>query len=73
MTIGGEGKSPISFTTRRDLARFVAHALTELPREKIEWRIFRIEGDRKSYLDIVVEWEEATGRVHQPSVCTALG
>ncbi|KAH8108719.1 hypothetical protein DFH11DRAFT_1631869, partial [Phellopilus nigrolimitatus] len=45
-SIGGSGTVPISFTTRADIGRFVAHSLTALPRAKIEGRIFRIEGDR---------------------------
>ena len=46
MTIGGEGKAPISFTTRTDIAHFVGHVLTALPAERLANIIFRIEGDR---------------------------
>ena len=46
ITIPGEGVAPISWTTRGDIGRFVAYVLTALPKEKLEWRIFRIEGDR---------------------------
>lgn len=46
VTIGGEGKAPISFTTRTDIARFVGHVLTKLPAERLANSVFRIEGDR---------------------------
>lgn len=46
VTIGGEGKSPISFTARVDIARFVAHVLTALPAERLANSSFRIEGER---------------------------
>ena len=44
--IPGSGTADVSWTTAEDVAKFVAFALTTLPREKIEWRLFRIEGDR---------------------------
>ena len=46
VTIGGEGKAIISFTTRTDIAHFVGHVLTVLPAERLANSIFRIEGDR---------------------------
>lgn len=45
--ISGDGNVPISFTAREDIARYMAHVLTSLPAETLEWRIFRIEGDRQ--------------------------
>lgn len=42
----GSGTADISFTLQRDTARFIAHVFTTLPKDKIEWRIFRIEGER---------------------------
>lgn len=44
--IGGTGNTPVSFTSRSDIARYVTHVLTTLPGSKLEGRIFRIEGDR---------------------------
>ena len=44
--IPGSGTADVSWTTAEDVAKFVAFALTTLSREKIEWRLFRIEGDR---------------------------
>lgn len=46
VTIAGDGKAPISFTTRTDIAHFVGHVLTTLPAERLANSIFRIEGDR---------------------------
>ena len=43
---GGDGNIPISWTSRRDVGRFVAYALTTLPSEKIAGRTFRVEGER---------------------------
>jgi len=62
VTIGGDGNKLVSFTNRRDIARFVAHALTALPREQIEWKTFRIEGERTTFNDVVRQWEERTGK-----------
>jgi len=47
VTIGLDGNAVNSFTTQRDIGRFVAYVLTNLPRSKLEWRIFRIEAERK--------------------------
>lgn len=44
--IGGEGNTPISFTSRLDAARYTVHVLTTLSASELEWRTFRIEGDR---------------------------
>jgi len=47
LTVGLDGNALNSFTTQRDIGRFVAYVLTNLPRSKLEWRIFRIEAERK--------------------------
>jgi len=47
VTVGLHGNAVNSFTTQRDTGRFVAYALTNLPRAKLEWRIFRIKAERK--------------------------
>jgi hypothetical protein len=44
---GLDGNAINSFTAQSDIGRYVAYVLTNLPRSKIEWRVFRIEGDRK--------------------------
>ncbi|KAL5514200.1 hypothetical protein ACEPAG_2288 [Sanghuangporus baumii] len=69
-TIPGSGTAPISWTSSTDIARFVGHVLVNLPREKLEWRIFRIEGDRISLDEIVSVWEKHSGKAatvsHRP-------
>lgn len=44
--IKGVGKAPVSFTTREDIASYLAYVLTSLPKKDLEWRAFKIEGDR---------------------------
>lgn len=67
VTIGGEGNKPVSFTTRRDLARFLAHVLTSLPYDQLEWKIFRIEGDRVVRVPYL-----SLSPSHRPLTCTLL-
>ncbi|KLO07657.1 NAD-P-binding protein [Schizopora paradoxa] len=55
---GGQGDAPISWTTRRDAARFIAHALTVFPKDKLEGREIRIEGDRQSFNEPFARFEE---------------
>lgn len=45
-SVGGDGNTPISWTTSPDIARFVVYVLTSLPASKLEWQTFRIEGER---------------------------
>lgn len=47
VAIGLDGNALNSFTAQSDIGRYVGYVLTNLPRSKIEWRIFRIEGERK--------------------------
>lgn len=42
----GKGEAENSYTSTNDIARLVAHVLTSLPSDELEWRIFRIEGER---------------------------
>ncbi|KAH8108727.1 NAD-binding protein [Phellopilus nigrolimitatus] len=69
-SIGGSGTAPISFTHRNDIGNFVAHVLTALPRAKIEGRIFRIEGERLSFNQVVADYSARTGKplevTHRP-------
>ena len=46
MTVPGGGDTPISFTGSVDVARYIVHILTTLPKEKLEWKVFRMEGER---------------------------
>ncbi|TFK48159.1 NAD-binding protein [Heliocybe sulcata] len=59
--IRGDGDTPISFTHRRDIGRFVAYVLTHLPPSQLEWKAFRIEGDRKSWNEILEKYQSQTG------------
>ncbi|KAL5476961.1 hypothetical protein ACEPAI_3147 [Sanghuangporus weigelae] len=64
------GTAPISWTTTEEVAQFIAHALTIFPREKIEWRTFRIEGEQINLNEIVALWEKRFRRTalvtHRP-------
>lgn len=62
VTVGLDGNGVNSFTTQRDIGRFVAYALTNLPPSKLERRIVRIEAERKSFNQIFKEYEERTGK-----------
>ncbi|KAL5476965.1 hypothetical protein ACEPAI_3151 [Sanghuangporus weigelae] len=61
-TIPGSGTAPVSRTSSTDIARFIGHVLINLPREKLEWRIFRIEGDRIGLNDIAVSWQKYSSK-----------
>ena len=45
-TVSGLGDAPISFTGRPDIARYVGFVFTTLPAEELEWKAFRLEGER---------------------------
>ncbi|KAI0055616.1 NAD-P-binding protein [Artomyces pyxidatus] len=63
---GADGNVHVSYTARRDVARYLAYVLTTLPAKEIEWRTFRIEGDRKTFNQIFADYEERTGRKLNP-------
>ena len=42
----GIGDAEISFLSRTDIARYVGFIFTNLPTEKFEWKVFRLEADR---------------------------
>ncbi|EPQ56005.1 NAD P-binding protein [Gloeophyllum trabeum ATCC 11539] len=67
VNILGEGNAPISFTARRDIARFVAYVLTHLPPDQLQWKIFRIEGDRKTLNELVHIYQGRSGKTLQVS------
>jgi len=62
VAVGLDGNAVNSFTAQSDIGRYVAYVLTNLPRSKIEWRVFRIEGDRKSFNQIFKQHEDRTGK-----------
>jgi uncharacterized protein YbjT (DUF2867 family) len=47
VSVAGDGNTQISFTSRPDIARYLAHVLTNLPPDQLKNRSFIIEGDRK--------------------------
>jgi len=62
VTFGGSGEAPISWTSIPDIGRFVVHVLTALPKNDLEWRTFRIEGDRHSFISLIASYEQRTGK-----------
>jgi len=62
VAVGLDGNALNSFTAQSDIGRYVAYVLTNLPQSKIEWRVFRIEGDRKTFNQIFKHHEERTGK-----------
>ena len=51
------GVRPLSWTSPRSFVPFVHHVITTLPPSQLENRIFEIEGDRKSFREIIALWE----------------
>ncbi|EJU01346.1 hypothetical protein DACRYDRAFT_16076 [Dacryopinax primogenitus] len=51
--IYGTGETPNSWTTIPDVARYAVYVLTRLPPSKLHNRVFHIEGDRKTFNEIV--------------------
>ncbi|KZO94723.1 NAD(P)-binding protein [Calocera viscosa TUFC12733] len=52
-TIYGTGATPNSWTTIPDVARYAVYVLTHLPPSRLQNRVFNIEGDRKTFNEIV--------------------
>ncbi|KAH7096415.1 NAD(P)-binding protein [Auriculariales sp. MPI-PUGE-AT-0066] len=61
ITIVGKGTTPISFTTRSDIADFVAYTLTRIPATKLENAAIGIEGDRRTLASLKQTFEEVIG------------
>lgn len=62
VNVPGIGDTPISFTGRPDVARYVAFVFTNLPVEKLEWKTFRMEGERSTWNKLLREYQEKTGK-----------
>ncbi|EIM91242.1 NAD-P-binding protein [Stereum hirsutum FP-91666 SS1] len=60
--IPGDGTARISFTDRRDVARYVGYVLTKLPPSKLRGRDFHIEGQRVALNDVIKEYQERSGK-----------
>ncbi|KAJ7075149.1 hypothetical protein B0H15DRAFT_1027211 [Mycena belliarum] len=48
----GKGDVPVSWTSIGDIAGFVAHVLTTSPPSELENQIIRLEGDRRTFLEL---------------------
>ncbi|EIM89928.1 NAD-P-binding protein [Stereum hirsutum FP-91666 SS1] len=59
---GGDGNTSISWTSASDVASFLVHVLTTMPPPELEWRTFRIEGERASVNDVYKAYEVKTGK-----------
>ena len=46
VAVGGDGNAPISWTARKDIARFLAHVLVHSPPSRLQNQVLRLEGDR---------------------------
>ena len=46
VTVPGIGDTPISFTGKADIVRYVGFIFTDLSVEKLKWKVFRLEGER---------------------------
>ena len=67
---GASEHRPISWTSPRSIAPFVHHVITTLPASQLENRAFNIEGDRKTFREIVRLWEAKHRRQAQVMVRT---
>ena len=46
VAVGGDGNAPVSWTARRDIARFLAYVLVHSPASRLQNQVLRLEGDR---------------------------
>jgi len=60
--IGGTGDGVVSFTSRCDVARYVVHVLVHLPLEQLHNRVVKVEGERTSINQVLVEYRTRTGK-----------
>ncbi|KAH7099983.1 NAD(P)-binding protein, partial [Auriculariales sp. MPI-PUGE-AT-0066] len=61
LTIVGKGNTPISFTSRPDVAHFIAYTLTHLPEDKLQNATLGVEGDRRTLVSLKQTFEEVFG------------
>ncbi|KAH7100490.1 NAD(P)-binding protein [Auriculariales sp. MPI-PUGE-AT-0066] len=61
ITIVGPGTYPVSFTGCPDIAHFVGYTLTRLPKKHLENQTLRIEGDKKTLLEVKGIFEKVYG------------
>jgi len=63
VTIPGFGDTQITFTGRPDVARYIGFVFTNLPAEKLEWKVLRLEGERTTFNEIIKSYQVKTGKV----------
>jgi len=63
VTIPGFGDTPITFTGRPDVVRYIGFVFTNLPAEKLEWKVLRLEGERTTFNEIIKSYQVKTGKV----------
>ncbi|KZV68772.1 NAD-P-binding protein [Peniophora sp. CONT] len=59
--VGGDGNAKISFTSRPDIGRYLAHVLTTLPSAETNNKTFRIEGEHASFNEVFAAYEKKHG------------
>ncbi|KAH9980930.1 NAD-P-binding protein, partial [Lactifluus volemus] len=62
VSVGGDGNTPIPFTSRTDIARYVCYVLTHLPADQLENRAFKLFGDIKSFNEVFKAYEAKSGK-----------
>ncbi|KZO93425.1 NAD-binding protein [Calocera viscosa TUFC12733] len=60
--VGGTGNGVTTFTSRTDIARYVAYALTSLPASTLHNHVFKVEGERTSINAALKAYEARTGK-----------
>jgi uncharacterized protein YbjT (DUF2867 family) len=61
VAVGGDGNAPVTWTTRGDIARFLAYVLVHSPGSRLQNQVLRLEGDRVSFNEVFRVYEERTG------------
>lgn len=62
VTVNGSGDYRLSWTTRKDTARFLTYVLTHLNISKLSGKTFRIEADNLTPNEIIAAYEKKTGK-----------
>ncbi|KZO93429.1 NAD-P-binding protein [Calocera viscosa TUFC12733] len=60
--VGGTGNGLVSWTSRKDIARYVVHTTIFLPPSKLHNGVFKIEGERTSINRVLAEYETRTSK-----------
>ncbi|TFK47436.1 NAD-P-binding protein [Heliocybe sulcata] len=62
ITVWGQGNTPITWTTRRDGARFVAYLLTHIPAKELAGKMISVGGDHKTLNELAESYTSRTGK-----------